>query len=90
MGESRCWQQLSPGSLVRNADVHARRSHKAEFQDPDLAIYTSASTNILHKDHGIANGSIPAKEGISNAPSLGNLSEPSGPAIELEGYGIGM
>jgi conjugative relaxase-like TrwC/TraI family protein len=56
----------------------------------DLAIYTSDSANTLHKDHGIANESLLTKEGISNAPSLGKLSEPSSPAIELEGYGIGM
>ncbi|HTF70715.1 MAG TPA: hypothetical protein VK638_49400 [Edaphobacter sp.] len=56
----------------------------------DLAIYTSDSTNTLHRDHGIANESLLTKEGMSNAPSLGNLSEPSSPAIEIEGYGIGM
>ncbi|WP_035358311.1 hypothetical protein [Edaphobacter aggregans] len=56
----------------------------------DLAIYTSDSANTLHKDHNIANESLLTKEGISNAPNLGKLSEPSSPAIELDGYGIGM
>ncbi len=56
----------------------------------DLAIYTSDSTNVLHKDHSIAYESLLTKEKISNAPNLGNLSEPSSPAIEIEGYGIGL
>lgn len=56
----------------------------------DLAIYTSDSANALHKDHSIANESVLTKEGISNAPNSGKLSEQSSPAIELEGYGIGM
>nr|AOS95232.1 ATP-dependent exoDNAse (exonuclease V) alpha subunit - helicase superfamily I [uncultured bacterium] len=56
----------------------------------DLAIYTSDSSNTLQKDHNIANESLLTKEGISNAPNLGKLSEPSSPAVEIEGYGIGM
>ena len=56
----------------------------------DLAIYTSDSTNTLHKDHSIANESLLAKEGLSNAPNLGKLLGPSSPAIELKGYGIGI
>jgi hypothetical protein len=56
----------------------------------DLAIYTSDSTNTLHRDHGIANENSFTKEGISNTPGLGNISAPSNPAIEIEGYGIGI
>jgi hypothetical protein len=56
----------------------------------DLAIYTSDSANTLRKDHSGANESLLTKEGIPNAPNLLKLSEPSSPAIELDGYGIGM
>jgi hypothetical protein len=47
----------------------------------DLAIYTSDS---IGKELELA------QEGLSNAPSISNASESSGPSIEVEGYGIGL
>jgi len=88
-------QRLSADRIVLTGDSAQLAEQQAALTklNPkirDLAIYTSDSTNTLHRDHGIDNESLLAKEGISKAPSLGNLSEPSSPAIELEGYGIGM
>jgi hypothetical protein len=54
------------------------------------AIYISDSTNLLHRDNGIGNEPEISQEGLSNDSSLGNASEPSGPSIEFEGYGIGL
>ena len=56
----------------------------------ELAIYTSDSTNLLHRDDGFGKELELSQEGLSNAPSLSNASEPSGPSIEAEGYGIGL
>ena len=56
----------------------------------DFAIYTSDSTNLLHRDNGIGKEPELSQDGLSNAPSLSNASEPSGPSIEVEGYGIGL
>jgi conjugative relaxase-like TrwC/TraI family protein len=56
----------------------------------DFAIYTSDSTNLLQRDNGIRNEPQLSKEGLSNDSSLSNASEPSGPSIEREGYGIGL
>ena len=56
----------------------------------EFAIYTSESTNLLQRDNGIGKEPEPSQEGLSNAPSLSNASEPSGPSIEVEGYGIGL
>jgi hypothetical protein len=51
----------------------------------ELAIYTSDS-----RDNGIGKELELSQEGFSNAPSLSNASEPSGPSIEVEGNGIGL
>jgi hypothetical protein len=56
----------------------------------DFAIYTSDSANLLHRDNGIGKELELSQDGLSNAPSLSNASEPSGPSIEVEGYGIGL
>jgi hypothetical protein len=56
----------------------------------DLAIYTSDSTNLLHRDGGIGIEPELSNEGLSNDSSVGNEPEPSGPSIEREGYGIGL
>jgi hypothetical protein len=55
----------------------------------ELAIYTSESTNLLQRDNGLGKELELSQEGLSNTPSLSNASEPSGPSIEVEGYGIG-
>jgi hypothetical protein len=56
----------------------------------DLAIYTSDSTNLLHRDNGIGIEQELSGEGLSNDSSPSNGPEPSGPSIEREGYGIGL
>jgi conjugative relaxase-like TrwC/TraI family protein len=56
----------------------------------DLAIYTSDSTNLLHRDNGIGLEQELSSEGLSNDSSPSNGPEPSGPSIEREGYGIGL
>ena len=56
----------------------------------DLAIYTSDSTNLSHRDNGIGKEQELSQEGLSNASSLSNAPEPSGPSIEVEGYEIGL
>ncbi|RZU34613.1 MobF family relaxase [Edaphobacter modestus] len=56
----------------------------------DFAIYTSDSTNLLHRNTGIGNGTELATEGHSNESSLSNAPEPSSPSIEFEGYGMGL
>ena len=56
----------------------------------DLAIYTSDSTNLLHRDNGIGIKPEVSNEGLSNDSSLSNSPEPSDPSIERESYGIGL
>ncbi|WP_353070439.1 MobF family relaxase (plasmid) [Tunturibacter empetritectus] len=50
----------------------------------DLAIYISDRTNGIGKEPELSNVEL------SNDSSLSNGSEPSGPSIEREGYGIGF
>jgi ATP-dependent exoDNAse (exonuclease V) alpha subunit len=56
----------------------------------DFAIYTSDSANLLHRDNGIGKELELSQDGLSNAPSLSNASEPSGSSIEVESHGIGL
>jgi hypothetical protein len=56
----------------------------------ELTIYTSESTNLLHRDNGIGKELELSQEGLSNDSTLSKAPEPSGPSIEVEGYGIGI
>jgi hypothetical protein len=56
----------------------------------EFAIYTSDSTNLLHRNTGIGNETELATEGHSNDSGLSSAPEPSSPSIEFEGYGIGL
>ena len=86
-------KRLSADQLVPTGDSAQLAEQQAALTKLNPKIrdfYTSDSANTLHKDHSIANESLLTKEGISSAPNLGELSEPSSPAIELEGYGLGV
>ncbi len=56
----------------------------------ELAIYTSDSTNLCRETTALVKSRSFHKKGFPMIPSLSNASEPSGPSIEVEGYGIGL
>lgn len=74
----------------RPARAATSRSDNAESNVHDFAIYTSDSTNLLHRDNGFGKEPELSQEGLSNNPSFTNAPEPSLPSMEIEGYGIGL